>query len=664
MRTPVTRKLTLVMAVFVAFVALWGSVWFVNQVSAGNAAAPALSSPQTTATLDDSEPEIAKIEPGEGEPGQTLDVVISGEDTHFSDLSIVTFLPPAGITVVSKTVSSDTEMTVTIEIAPNARPGERSVVVVTPLAPGVERVVARDGFEVKGEDDTPPHRVRFDGTIVSVNTDTATIVVEDEDDNNEDESLAPSDSITWTVHITAETRIRFERDGPATIADLEVGQEVKVVGQLQDDGSVLAHKILIEQDDEDEEREIGFRGVIRDVITGTDRVTLTVQMGALSLTVIVDDNTEIEIPDIEDPDPEDLEMGQEVKGKGIVMGVPIVDSRIIHATEIEVLEKDDDHRPAVRFGGTIVSLPGDGLIGKWTVDVESHGEVTFTVTERTRIVPPHARPEVGDEVKVVALRQTDGTLVDRTLVALVVHVEKEGDLPRPVNFRGTVVTGTVPVSPTLPLTLWVKVGAPDAAVARVFEVRINERTRIEEDDLPIEEGERVKVHGFLKRDVVLAREIEAEDGDDGREVEFKGRIQRMTDGLWIVGGFAVQITDTTVITGVTPVVGLIAEVEGTRLGPRTVLASKIEVEDHGAGHRRVVIRGSIITGTLTAPYTGTWEIDVIDGDAISVAVTADTVVDRHHSGGTVETEMLVEVIAVLQTDGTLVAQRIRVFSDD
>ncbi|MBS1253242.1 MAG: hypothetical protein MAG451_02291 [Anaerolineales bacterium] len=673
MRIPATRKLTLVMVVVVAFMALLGSVWFVNQVSAGSAATPAFSSPQTIAPLDDDpEPEIDKIVPDEGEPGQTLDVVITGENTHFSSDSDVTFLPPAGpvggITVLSTTVSSDAEMTVTIEIAPDARPGKRAVVVATPLAIGRERVVERDGFEVEGGDDDPPHGAHREGTIIEinvVNTDTATIVVEDEDgDHNEDgdhdgESLAPSDSVTWTVHITAATRIRFKHDGPATIADLEVGQEVKVVGQLQADGSVLAHKIRIEQDDEDEEREVGFRGAIEEIITGTNTLTLTVQVGAgpLTLTVIVDDETEIEGPDDTPLTPADLEVGQEVKGKGTVLG----SRTVLYATEIEVLEEDDDHRQAVRFEGTIKSLPQDPPIGEWVVELEGHSEMTATliVTERTQIVPPHIEPAVGDEVEVVALRQADGTLL-----ALVIHVEKEGDRPpRPVEFRGTVVTGTVSVTSTLPLTIWVKVGMHDG-VARVVEVRIDERTRIEDEGLPIEEGDRVKVRGFLKGDIVVALRIEAEDDEDDREVEFKGRIQRMTDSLWVVGGFTVQITDTTVITGATPAVGLIAEVEGTRRGPRTMLAKRIEVEDHGAGHRRVVIRGTIITGTLTDPYSGTWEIDVMGGDTISVEVTADTVVNRHHSGGTVEAGMLVEAIAVLQPDGALVAKRVRVFLDD
>ena len=76
------------------------------------------------------------------------------------------------------------------------------------------------------------------------------------------------------------------------------------------------------------------------------------------------------------------------------------------------------------------------------------------------------------------------------------------------------------------------------------------------------------------------------------------------------------ITDTTTITGVTPQVGLLAEVKGTQVGPRTVRATEIEV-------------------------------------------TADTVIDTQH--GEVKIGALVCVTVVPEEDGTLVARRITVF---
>ena len=173
----------------------------------------------------------------------------------------------------------------------------------------------------------------------------------------------------------------------------------------------------------------------------------------------------------------------------------------------------------------------------------------------------------------------------------------------------------------------------------------------------------MKVRGFLQDDgSVLARRIEVEDPDDEDEVEFKGRIQSIADSMWVVGGFTVLI-DGTAITGAPPQVGLLAEVKGTRVGPRTVRATEIEVEDPSDGNEQVVVRG-IIKEPLpgTEGHIGTWTITTEDGDSVLIEVTVDTVIDNRH--GEVEVGALVCVTALPQGDGTLVAQRIKVFESD
>jgi len=580
------------------------------------------------------EPEIKDIEPDEGKQGQTLDVAITGENTHFAPADVATgtavsFIPSDGITVNSTTVHSATSLTVTITIAADAPVGKRDVVVTTVTSDFTEVVTKTDGFEVVPADE--PEEVEFKGVITNVTVAagddpiTGTITVETEDNEGE-----------WTVHINADTRIRIGRGHEeGTIADLEVGQQVEVEGILQDDGSVLALKIHVELDDDDDDR-VGFRGTI----VARSGVTLTVQMGPRTLTVVTNEQTEIKDADGQSIDFDDLEVGQQIKGKGVLQ-----EDGSILATEIEVLEDHDGPGHGwVRFEGEITDLPAEGLIGEWTVQTTVFMTVTFTVDWDTKITPHGFTPEVGDWARVTAVRQEDGTLL-----ALKVHLKKhEHHPPRPVEFQGTIEAMDEGDPPA-----WIVVDGRD--------VLIDHLTRIEGD---LQVGAHVEIQGFLQNDgSVLATRIEVEEpDDDADEVEFKGRIQRIEGDMWVVGGFTVLITDTTIITGATPQVGLLAEVKGIRVGPRTVRATEIEVKDPSAGHQRVKVRGIIETLPGTVDHTGTWTIITEEGGSISIVVTSDTVIDTRH--GEVEIGALVHVIAVRQDDGTLIAQRIKVFERD
>ncbi len=629
------------------------------------------------------EPKIKAIEPNKGKPGQTLDVAITGKNTHFdpstssssadpltetpqektptekpADISAATFAPsnvatgtavsfspPDGITVNSTTVHDATSLTVNITIGADAEAGKRDVTVTTVITDGVTEVVTKtNGFKVKKADDDDDDKVKFEGTIISVTVPpgsdpiTGTITVETEDDEDDGESLAAVTATTWTVHINADTRIRIGHGhGEGTIADLAVGQQVEVEGILQDDGSVLARKIHVEHDDDDDDR-VGFRGTIEAKYEVT--TTLTVQMGPRTLTVVTDENTKIEDADDEPITFADLEVGQQIKGKGVLQ-----EDGSILASEIEVEEDHDGPGHGwVRFEGEITDLPDAGLIGEWTV-----GTTTFRVDENTKIKPPGFRPEVGDWAKVTAARQEGDTLL-----ALKVHLKKHEDRPpRPVEFHGTIEAMDTERYP------------PAWIVVHGREVLIDDLTRIEG---VLVVGAHVEVRGFLQNDgSVLATRIEVEDDDDDEdEVEFKGRIQRIEDGMWVVGGFTVLIiTDTTTITGATPQVGLLAEVKGARVGPQTVRATKIEVEDPSDGNEQVKVRGIIasLPGNVDPDdHTGTWTIITEEGDSVLIEVTSDTVIDTEH--GEVEEGALVRVTALRQEDGTLVAQRIKVFESD
>ena len=628
-----TRKPTLLLIFALTLIALFGT--FSTAGASGSVAAEGLVElPQVITSTESDEPEIKDIEPDEGDPGQTLDVLITGENTHFNATSEVSFSLSDGITVGIPTVDNATSMTVTITIATDAPVGKRDVTVTTVITEGVTEVVTKeDGFEVEEvEEADEPEEVEFEGAITSVTVTpgsdpiTGTITVDTEDNE-----------VERTVHINADTRIRIGGE-EGSIADLAAGQRVGVEGTLQNDGSVLACKICVRQDDSYDDDQVGFRGAIETKSV----VTLTVQMGPCTLTVATDENTEIKDADGNEITFDDLLVGQEIKGKGILL-----EDGSILASEIEVLEDHDGpEHGQVRFEGEITSLPPDDeeLMGGWTV-----GSTTFTVDEDTKITPPKFRPEEGDWAKVTAVRQEDGTLL-----ALKVHLKRHGDRPpRPVEFQGTIEAIEDPLTKIV-----VNVGGGDEDV--LVDVLIDDLTHIEGN---LQEDAHVKVRGFLQDDgSVLARRIEVEDPDDEDKVEFKGRIQSIADSMWVVGGFTVLI-DGTDITGAPPQVGLLAEVKGTRVGPRTVRATEIEVEDPSDGNEQV--RG-IITGLPKNvdpdDYKGTWTITTEEGDSVLIEVIADTVIDTRH--GEVEVGALVRVTALRQGDGTLVAQRIKVFESD
>ena len=330
-----------------------------------------------------------------------------------------------------------------------------------------------------GPNDT--ERVRFEGAITDIapgvepDTDTATITVEAV-------SVTPVTPTTWIVHINADTRIHIGGEEGA-VADLAVGQQVKVEGALQDDGSVLACKIHVRQNDD---AQVGFRGAIiakSDEVAVTPFPTLTVQMGSRTITVVTDENSVIKDADGQIISFDDLEVGQLIEGKGVLHD----NGSSILASEIEVLE--DNGGPGnerVRFDGRITDLP-NGLIGEWTMETTNTSSmpVTFSVDENTKIRPSGVRPEVGDWAKVTAVRE------DGALLALKVHIRNGDHPPRPVEFRGIIVEmdGGDP-----PRKIVVSVLSATDTEDSLVDVLINNQTRIEGE---LQVGAYVKVQGFL-----------------------------------------------------------------------------------------------------------------------------------------------------------------------
>jgi hypothetical protein len=89
-------------------------------------------------------PRIILLNPVLGTQGQTLNVAITGENTHFVNGTSVGSLSGSNITVNSTTVTSPTSATMNITIAPNAQLGFRDVFVTT----GGENAAILSAFQV------------------------------------------------------------------------------------------------------------------------------------------------------------------------------------------------------------------------------------------------------------------------------------------------------------------------------------------------------------------------------------------------------------------------------------------------------------------------------------------------------------------------------------
>ncbi|MCH7587548.1 MAG: hypothetical protein IIC78_05880, partial [Chloroflexi bacterium] len=78
-------------------------------------------------------------------------------------------------------------------------------------------------------------------------------------------------------------------------------------------------------------------------------------------------------------------------------------------------------------------------------------------------------------------------------------------------------------------------------------VRITDETEII-GDLSI--GDLVKVHGFQRESVIVARVIKLlERPPQDRVVEFKGRVQELGEHIWLIGDHRVRVTEDTEIHG-------------------------------------------------------------------------------------------------------------------
>jgi hypothetical protein len=304
----------------------------------------------------------------------------------------------------------------------------------------------------------------------------------------------------------------------------------------------------------------------------------------------------------------------------------------------------------VNLRGTITQLPPtDTLTGTWWIEIEASAVISVEVTDHTRIIPPEIEPAVGDEVHVLARREgpgDDGKLVARRII----FRKAEKKRVRPSRIRGEIQrlpTGTITGT-------W---------VVNDISVTVDADTRIHPRETAPELGMWANVLGLEQDDgTILAQKIALQPREEAEsEVEFEGPIQALPEdnsfvGTWVVDGISVTVTETTQLRGVTPTVGLNAEVEGELQEDESVLASTIKVE---APERETIeFEGTVV---VTDAIPGEWVIETeypTGTEEISVTVTLSTCINE--SKGRLEAGAWVEVKAAEQPDGTLEAIHIKV----
>ncbi len=231
-------------------------------------------------------------------------------------------------------------------------------------------------------------------------------------------------------------------------------------------------------------------------------------------TVTVTDATEI------DDDGGPVEVGAMALAKGSM------DGDVLLADEVKTLEVDDSDPMELHLVGEVEALPGDGLIGTWTVAGES-----VVVTEETEIDETEGAVAVGVIVEVEGYAGEGGVLQATSIEV------QEGPEAEEIE-----LTGVVEALPDGGLIgLWTVSGQS---------VNVTEETEIDETHGAVELGVTVEVEGYAGDGGVIDAtkvkvEEEGEENDDGPT--FVGDVEALPDtpdllGEWLIEGRTVVVS--------------------------------------------------------------------------------------------------------------------------
>jgi hypothetical protein len=523
----------------------------------------------------------------------------------------------------------------------------------------------------------------------------------------------------WTVasvpiHITGETVIN-ERAGAA-----EVGMWARVEGQGDGSGGLTAVRIKVLPVkpfvklrgplDELTDTTVVVDGielgrtittlVVGDLVPGQDRVDVRAAIQTDDTLLALQVRKEGSPNGDDDDDNDDPDAG-ETELIGIIQSLPVsptltvsptLGTWIVSGIAVEVKENTriDDKVGSIMKGAwvkieghgdgngglvadrirTVATRPLAELEGALTSLSDTEVTVDDISIHRNQFTQIEGEPQPGQRVKVKAAHLDDGTLL-AVKVALEKEDSPDDDPDHKVEFCGTVEA--------LPdngyLGEWTISGRT---------VVVTEATEINEHKATIEIGAVVKVKAVLRNNELVALEIEVkerkdddDDDDDhhgGQFVRIEGEIERLPDdggliGEWVVAGRTVIVSAHTEIEGEKHIdLGVVVKVKGhVRQEGGPIRAREIEVEGHEGDpgdHDSVRFSGPIIslpispTVTLPDDLIGTWKIGWENGERTVIA-TAETRF-KQTDATPFAVGVLVEVEGTLQSDGSILARKIRV----
>ncbi|MCL5428497.1 MAG: DUF5666 domain-containing protein [Chloroflexi bacterium] len=276
---------------------------------------------QVGGEVSDGDVEIKDIQPDKGLQGQTLNVEIAGENTHFSAASVVNFIPADGIDVNSVVANNSTSITVNLTIEDSASLGDRQVVVITQqeIASSESFRIEEQQFEDSQEESEESNDELDDIELIGVDPDagqqgqTLTIVIVGEGthfNSNSHISLGPGIAInsisaqtgmqlTVSVTIASNASLGDRSVSVTTGSEVAGGQEFRVesgaADESGDEGERNDESDGGEQDsDQEEAQEVTFTGTVESITSQT----WTISSKHVAITAQTEIKDDIEVGDV------------------------------------------------------------------------------------------------------------------------------------------------------------------------------------------------------------------------------------------------------------------------------------------------------------------------------------------------------------------------------
>ncbi|GMR24949.1 MAG: hypothetical protein BMS9Abin39_0221 [Ignavibacteria bacterium] len=434
-----------------------------------------------------------------------------------------------------------------------------------------------------------------------------------------------------TFFVNDDTKIK-EHDQNIEFENLSTDDFVGVKAEFQDDSTFLATRIKIEGDHGDNDEDFETEGIIESL--GDSSLVVN------GMTFAVDENTII----VDDDNPiffEDLDEGDFVE----IHAISLSDSSYL-ATKIKREDNDGEHDDEFETEGLIESLGDSSLVVNG---------VHFIVNENTEIKDDD-NPiffedlDEGDFVEIHAISLSDSSY----LATKIKREDNDGEHDDEFETEGLIES----------------LGDSSLVVNGVHFI-VNENTEIKDDDNQIffedlDEGDFVEIHAIsLSDSSYLATKIKREDNDGEHDGEFEteGLIESLGDSSLAVNGVYFIVNENTKIKdGDNPIsfgdlnVGNFVEVKAHIQDDSTFLATKIKREDDH--DNEFEIEGFIDSKDSSSLVVSGITFNVNDQTKI---------LDHEHNPITFDDLMVgmrVEVHAIIQSDSSLLATKIKIQDDN